>query len=87
MVRHQFDCCPDFDKLPEIHTVKLFSAIFDSVNSFSQKQFQPFGIRQSADYDIRLQVTFHVVQVIHVHVPFCAPLGTGYMAQSGTYEH
>ncbi len=28
-----------------------------------------------------------MAQVIYVHVPFGAPLGSGYMTQSGTYQH
>lgn len=25
--------------------------------------------------------------MVHIHVTFCTPLGTSYMAESGTYEH
>ena len=30
---------------------------------------------------------FHGFQVLHVHVFLAAPLGSGYMAQPGTYQH
>ena len=58
----------------------------DSVKIFSQNHL-PFGIRQSAGYAIRLLLILHMDEMIHVHVSPCTPLGSRYMAQSGTYEH
>ena len=58
----------------------------DSVNIFSQILFQPFGSRQLADYEFG-QIILKLSQMIHVHVTASAPLGSGYMPQSGTYQH
>ena len=46
-----------------------------------------FSRWQLTGYDIRQQVILWFGKVIHIHVASGSPLGSGYMAQSGTYEH